>query len=307
MLQLLDLRRRYANTIALDSMSLEVERGKVVGFLGPNGAGKTTAMRVALGITTPDSGTVLWDHKPVNLSVRSRFGYMPEERGLYSTMTVIDQLEFLGCLHSLEATTARERALYWLNQLGIADAANKRLDALSLGNQQRVQLAATLVHEPELLILDEPFSGLDPTGIESLSNVLRERAAAGCAVVFSSHQLDLVESVCQTVVIVNKGRDVRRGSLDELTETDDRIRVVVRHANSDDWTRQIDGARIITSSGDSHLFNIDTPSVAPVILQAAQSAGEVRHFGYERLRLSEVFRRAVSFEPVSSEPVSSDK
>ncbi len=296
MLELTNLRRKFKDNIALDGMSLQVERGSVVGFLGPNGAGKTTAMRVALGITTPDSGEATWDNKKLNLATRSRFGYMPEERGLYSTMSVIGQLEFLGCLHNMAPRDARDKGTYWLERLGLAGVGSERLDALSLGNQQRVQLAATLTHDPELLILDEPFSGLDPTGIESLSNVLRQRAEDGVAVVFSSHQLDLVEDVCQKVVIVNKGRDVRTGTLADLTETNDRIRVEVRNPNDPQWTHKIPGVDVLTSNGDSHLVKIADASQSAAVMNAARSAGEVRHFSFERLKLSEVFRNAVRGE-----------
>src|SRR4051794_19955610 len=168
----------------------------MVGFVGPNGAGKTTAMRIVLGVLEPDSGEVRWRGRPVTAAARARVGYMPEERGLYPKMRVADQLVDFARLHGLGLPGARAAAATWLERLGLEQVARRRTETLSLGNQQRAQLAAALVHDPELLVLDEPFSGLDPVGVDVLSEVLRERARAGVPVVFSSHQLELVERLC---------------------------------------------------------------------------------------------------------------
>jgi ABC-2 type transport system ATP-binding protein len=184
------------------------------GFVGPNGAGKTTTMRIILGVLGADSGEVRWRDAPVDPAVRRRFGYMPEERGLYPKMRVRAQLTYLAALHGVAAPEAA--ADRWIERLGIAERAQDRVEALSLGNQQRVQLAAALVHEPELLVLDEPFSGLDPVGVDVLSGVLAEYAATGVPVVFSSHQLELVERLCEAVAIIKDGRLVASGTVDEL-------------------------------------------------------------------------------------------
>lgn len=291
MFELIDLRRSYNGKPALDGLTLRVDAGEVVGFLGPNGAGKTTAMRVALGIVRPDSGTLLWQGKPIDLATRLRFGYMPEERGLYSAMKIIDQLIYLGRLHGMTKAAARSASMEWLERLGVGDRSSERLDALSLGNQQRVQLAAALIHEPEVLILDEPFSGLDPTGIEALSKVLQEQAANGRAVVFSSHQLDLVEGLCERVVIVSNGRDVINGTVADLTETTDRLLVEV-DAPTNDWAKDLQGVEIM-SAGKQLQLRLAAGIEAEHVLLAAQRAGKVRHFSFERKRLSEVFRTAV--------------
>jgi len=184
------------------------------GFVGPNGAGKTTAMRIILGVLSADAGEVRWHGRPVDAAVRRRFGYMPEERGLYPKMRVRAQLVYLAALHGVtDPLAAADR---WIERLGVAGRADDRIEALSLGNQQRVQLAAALVHEPELLVLDEPFSGLDPVGVDVLSGVLAEYAATGVPVVFSSHQLELVERLCEAVAIIKDGRLVASGAVDEL-------------------------------------------------------------------------------------------
>jgi ABC-2 type transport system ATP-binding protein len=195
-------------------VSFAVEPGQMFGFVGPNGAGKTTAMRIVMGVLAPDRGEVRWNGAPLDHRVRTRFGYMPEERGLYPKMRVRTQLAYLASLHgAAEPEAAADR---WIGRLGLTERGGDRVEQLSLGNQQRVQLAAALVHEPELLVLDEPFSGLDPIGVDVLSGVLAEYAATGVPVVFSSHQLELVERLCEAVAIIKDGRLVASGTVDEL-------------------------------------------------------------------------------------------
>src|SRR6202050_2045966 len=215
-LELRGLSRRYGDIVALDDLSLEVPSGLVVGFLGPNGAGKTTTMRAIFGLTDLEAGVVRWDGAPVTQAARRRFGYMPEERGLYPGMRVGEQVEYLGRLHGLGTTDAAAATRAWLDRLEIADRWDSKVETLSHGNQQRVQLAAALVHQPELLVLDEPLSGLDPSGIDAIGRVLVDQAKAGGCVVFSSHQLDQVEDLCERVTIIDHGRLVISGTVDEL-------------------------------------------------------------------------------------------
>ncbi|HXQ85935.1 MAG TPA: ATP-binding cassette domain-containing protein, partial [Gaiella sp.] len=200
--------KRFGEVTALDGCSFNVERGRMLGFLGPNGAGKTTTMRAIFGLVELDTGAVLWDGRPIGPVERLRFGYMPEERGLYPRMRVREQLAYLGRLHGLNARDADAAASEWLTRLGLADRADAKVVELSHGNQQRAQLAAALVHTPELLVLDEPFAGLDPVAVRTLAQVLRDEAARGVAVLFSSHQLDLVEEICEEVAIIDRGRIV---------------------------------------------------------------------------------------------------
>jgi ABC-2 type transport system ATP-binding protein len=185
--------KRYGDHLALDSMSFTVSPGEMFGFVGSNGAGKTTTMRIVVGVLSPDSGAVRWGETPVIRQDTTRFGYMPEERGLYPKMTVAKHLIYLGRLHGMSASAAQSSMVRWTDRLHISDHRTKTIDSLSLGNQQHVQLAAALIHDPDVLILDEPFSGLDPVAVDAMSGVLREKAAQGVPVLFSSHQLDLVE------------------------------------------------------------------------------------------------------------------
>ncbi|MGZ4155528.1 MAG: ABC transporter ATP-binding protein, partial [Actinomycetota bacterium] len=217
MLELTDLSRRFGDVVALDGVTFTVPEGQIVGFVGPNGAGKTTAMRIALGVLEPDGGEVRWRGRPLDAEARRRFGYMPEERGLYPKMKVLEQLVYLARLHGLTRADASSRAAETIQTLGVAERAHDRVETLSLGNQQRVQLAAALTHRPDVLVLDEPFSGLDPVGVDVLSGVLRGEAADhGVPVVFSSHVLELVERLCDRVVLIDHGRIVAAGTIDEL-------------------------------------------------------------------------------------------
>jgi len=212
-LQLDALTKRYGDISALNRCSFEVPPGTLVGFLGPNGAGKTTAMRSVLGLVVPDGGSVTWLGKEIDQTTRLRFGYMPEQRGLYPRMKIGAQLTYFGRLHGLGAATANAAAMRWLDTLSLGSRSGNRLEDLSHGNQQRVQLAAALIHDPELLVLDEPFAGLDPLGVSAMAEILAERAANGAAVVFSSHQLDLVEDLCELVVVIDEGHIVLAGPL----------------------------------------------------------------------------------------------
>jgi ABC-2 type transport system ATP-binding protein len=216
-LELRDLRKRYGETVALDGASFTVGAGEMFGFVGPNGAGKTTLMRIVLGVLAADGGEVLWRGAPIGEPERRRIGYMPEERGLYPKMRVRDHLVFIARLHGVEEERAGASADRWLDRLGLTERADEVVEALSLGNQQRVQLALALVHEPDLLVLDEPFSGLDPDGVDALSGALQtEIAERQVPVIFSSHQLELVERLCDSVAIIRDGRIVGSGPLDQL-------------------------------------------------------------------------------------------
>ena len=216
-LELRDLSKRYRETVALDGVSFDVAEGQMFGFVGPNGAGKTTTMRIVLGVLAADAGLVRWRGAPIGIEERRRIGYMPEERGLYPKMRVRDQLAYMAELHGIAAPDALASAEHWMERLAISARAEDPVEALSLGNQQRVQLAAALVHKPDLLILDEPFSGLDPDGVDALSEALLEEIRTrNVPVVFSSHQLDLVERLCDSVAIVAGGRIAVSGRLAEL-------------------------------------------------------------------------------------------
>ena len=293
-LELRDLARRFGDVVALDGLSMVVPSGQVVGFLGPNGAGKTTAMRAVFGLVHLDRGEVRWRGELVRPEDRRRFGYMPEERGLYAGMAVRDQLVYLGRLHGMLASEARVAADRWLGMLGVADRATSKVESLSLGNQQRVQLAGALLHQPELLVLDEPLSGLDPTGIDAVSAVLAEQAAAGRTVLFSSHQLDLVEHVCESAAIIDAGRLVAAGTVDDLTAAGQRRLVVqVRSDRTGSWADGLPGASVSRVDGGMVRLVLDPGADPQQVLAYAMRAGAIETFAFERRRLSEVFREAV--------------
>lgn len=294
-LELTGLRRNFGDVVALDGLSFSVPPGEVFGFLGPNGAGKTTAMRAIVGVTALDSGRVTWAGKPVDADARRRIGYMPEERGLYGGMKVGEQLEYLARLHGLSAAQARTAASHWADRLGLAGKHQMKVEELSQGNQQRVQLAAALVHEPELLVLDEPFSGLDPVGVDAMSEVLAERAAAGVTMLFSSHQLDLVEHLCTSVAIIHKGALVAQGTVDKLARGG-QLRVAVKVAGDDEalWTSRLAGLAVVERvAGGTATLSVASMDDAQAVLDLARRAGPVEQFGFERRRLSEVFRDVV--------------
>ena len=285
--------KRYGATLALDGVSFAVEPGQVFGFVGRNGAGKTTTMRIVLGVLAADAGAVRWRGSPVDAAVRRRIGYMPEERGLYPKMRVRDQLAYLAELHGATRSDARAATDHWVERLGLSDRARDRVETLSLGNQQRVQLAAALVHEPELLVLDEPFSGLDPVGVEVLAGALRARVDAGVPVVFSSHQLELVERLCDTVTIVEAGRVVADGTVTALRSGGPRrLRVSVEAEPS--WADGVTGVTAVTREQGSLLLELAGDADDQAVLDAARRSGRVRSFRREAPSLTELFREVVS-------------
>jgi len=293
-LELKGLTRRYGDLVALDDLSFTVAAGQMFGFVGPNGAGKTTTMRIILGVLEPNAGQVLWRSRPMTDEIRRRIGYMPEERGLYPKMKVRDQLEYLAQLHGLTSREARESAAYWIERLGVAERASDRVEALSLGNQQRVQLAAALVHQPELLVLDEPFSGLDPVGVDVLAGVLAERAAEGVPVIFSSHQLELVERLCEAVAIINRGRLVAAGRVNDLRADGRGRKYQVEVAGAPtDWAARLPGTSIVDKRNGRLVLELGEGADEQALLDAARAAGRVTHFSAVEPSLADVFRQAV--------------
>ena len=289
-LELIEISKHYGDLTALDRLTFDVRPGEMHGFVGPNGAGKTTAMRITLGVLASDSGMVRWRGEPITPEQRRRIGYMPEERGLYPKMRVADQLTYLAELHRIPAPQAKERTFHWLERLGIDDRAEDAVETLSLGNQQRVQLAASLVFDPELLVLDEPFSGLDPIGVDVLSQVLLEVCREqNVPVVFSSHQLELVEKLCDRVTIIKDGRLVASGDVDELRRT---------HGGNT-WRLELaDGAASeFTFTGAESLapgiFRLDPDTDPQQLLDHGRRHGEVLNFGREQARLADLFREVV--------------
>ncbi|SHH00754.1 ABC transporter ATP-binding protein [Streptoalloteichus hindustanus] len=288
--------KRYGDVVALRDMSFEVRAGEMFGFVGSNGAGKTTTMRIALGVLAADSGEVRWNGAPITFETRRRIGYMPEERGLYPKMKVAEQLAYLAELHGSGSAAARRAADVWIERLGLTEKRDEEVQKLSLGNQQRVQLAAALVHDPEVLVLDEPFSGLDPVAVDVMSQVLREKCDQGVPVVFSSHQLDLVERLCDRVGIVRSGQMVASGSVAELRSgTTERVMVDVDGAGYG-WVDELTGVRVVERQGSRAVLELGDGVDDQVVLRAASAAGRVREFAPHRPSLSELFRNVVTEE-----------
>ena len=295
MLEVDGLTKRYGATLALSDLSFSVRPGEMYGFVGANGAGKTTAMRIMLGVLAADSGAVRWQGRPVTFETRRRFGYMPEERGLYPKMRVTEHLVYLARLHGLDQGAATRSAGVLTERLGVAERRNDAIEKLSLGNQQRVQLAAALVHDPEVLVLDEPFSGLDPVGVDALAGVLLERARRGVPVVFSSHQLDLVERLCDSVGIINAGRMVAAGTVEDLRSQGGRrqLLVIVRDAPAG-WAAAVPGVTVVSERRGELVLELADGTDDQEVLAAASRAGRVEHFSWRQPTLTELFREAVT-------------
>jgi len=286
--------KRFGPVTALDGCTFAVRPGRLTGFLGPNGAGKTTAMRAVFGLVQLDAGTVRWQGAPVRAADRARFGYMPEERGLYPRMRVRDQLTYLGLLCGRRPGDVVRSVDAWLERLGLAQRAADRLDALSHGNQQRVQLIAALVGEPDLLVLDEPFSGLDPMAMEAMAGLLSGLAADGATVLFSSHQLDLVQDLCQDVVIIEHGRIVLAGELSELRAKVPQRFVDIRYRGpAPDWSRLT--AVTVVAAGDGQVrLRVGADTDVAAVLAAVRDRADLVSFSYQPPTLSELFRQAVT-------------
>ena len=296
MLAIEGLTKRFGSHTALDGVSFDVRPGELFGFVGGNGAGKTTTMRIVLGVLSSDGGSVSWQGRPIDADVRRRIGYMPEERGLYPKMKVAEQLGYLARLHGMSASDAAAAVDRWTERVGVATRRADAVEKLSLGNQQRVQLCAALVHDPDVLVLDEPFSGLDPTAVETMSAVLAEKAASGTPVIFSSHQLELVERLCDRVGIISAGRMVGVGTVDELRSGETRRVDVVGPPPS--WADAVGGVSVLETGerpgGPWTRVALDDGTDDQDVLRAAAAAGPVREFTPYRPPLTELYREAVA-------------
>jgi ABC-2 type transport system ATP-binding protein len=294
MLEFAGATKRFGSLTALDGCSFEARPGRLTGFLGPNGAGKTTAMRAVFGLVELDAGDVRWNRRAITPAVRARFGYMPEERGLYPRMGVRDQLVYLGELCGRSVAEVTGSVDDWLERLGLAARAKDRLDVLSHGNQQRAQLIAALVNEPDLLVLDEPFSGLDPLAMEAMAELLRQMAASGVAVLFSSHQLDLVADLCEDVVIIERGHVVVAGELEELRAAVPQRFVEIRFRGpSPNWSLVPRVSILEADSGRARL-RVESAADVAALLSAARDGTEILSLAYQPPTLSELFRQAVA-------------
>jgi ABC-2 type transport system ATP-binding protein len=292
-LQLTGITKNYGTRRVLDDVTFPVESGHLTGFVGGNGAGKTTTMRIVLGLLSSDGGTVTIGGAPLTADARRQFGYMPEERGLYPKMKVLEQVVYFARLHGFSKTDAVDRSTALLTELGLGERLNDNIEALSLGNQQRAQIAASLVHDPEVLILDEPFSGLDPLAVETVAGVLQERASRGVSVLFSSHQLDVVERLCDDLVIIAGGTIRASGPRDALRERHSAPRWELESTGDVGWLRDEPGVDVVDFEGGSAVFDVDAAETAQRVLRRALDGGDVARFSPQRPSLSQIFKEVI--------------
>lgn len=302
-LEIHQLHKLFGSTTALDGMDFTVHPGELYGFVGSNGAGKTTAMRIALGVLKADSGEVHMNGRPLTFEDRQRFGYMPEERGLYPKMKVGEQLVYFARLHGKSKSDATKAMEYWTERLGVHMRRGDEVQALSLGNQQRVQLAAALVHDPHVLVLDEPFSGLDPLAVKDMSQVLREKARQGATVVFSSHQLDLVERLCDRVGIASLGKIAAEGTIDELRDDGADAVVEITSPETHAVAAALRPLGVEPDLSDNRHVRLHLPENVSdqQILQAALNVGPVHGFVHVRPSLTDLFGDIVETPKPSSD------
>ncbi len=287
------LTRSFGELKAVDDVSFTVPGGVLTGFVGGNGAGKTTTMRLIMGLLAAHGGEVLWDGAPITTQVRRRIGYMPEERGLYPKQKVLDQLVYLGELSGMTAAAAKAAILEHLERFGLEDRAGERVEKLSLGNQQRVQIIAALMSTPDALILDEPFSGLDPRAVDSMADLLREHASRGIPVLFSSHQLDLVERLCDRLVVLAHGRVVAAGTVDELRSGGPELYRLTLGGDAG-WVRDLAGIHVHDVDGTTALVEPADDASRQALLRAALDRGDVVDFARRVPALSEIYREVTA-------------
>ena len=303
MLDVNKIDKRFGDVKALDGVSLTVPRGGIIGFLGPNGAGKSTTMRAIMGLIAIDAGSITWDGRPIDAGVRRRFGYMPAERGMYPKMTVGDQVVYFARLAGLSGADAERSADVWMERVDIASRRDDEVQALSSGNQQRVQLAIALVHDPELLILDEPFSGLDPVAVETMKSILVDQVGRGTSILFSSHQLDLVSDISRDVVIVDGGRIVLEGDVRDIRERSTFRYASIGFADDTAWQPTFDGMEIIDRQPRSVRLRLPDSHDPSDLLADANRAGRVVEFSFAPPDLSEVFLASIGRSTLETEPV----
>ncbi|SMX71182.1 ABC transporter ATP-binding protein [Brevibacterium linens] len=290
MITLENINRSFGDKQVLHDLSFDIGDGRMTGFVGSNGSGKTTTMRILLGVLAADSGRVLVDGTPITADHRGAIGYMPEERGLYPKMPIIDQLVYLARFHGLTRQAAKKRGLDLLEQLDLKGEPTDTLESVSLGNQQKVQIAAALIHDPQALILDEPFSGLDPVAVDRTLNVLTSFAASGAPVLFSSHQLDLVERLVDDLVIINDGRLVAAGTTTELRRQRSLPEWTLQTDADLGWVRGLPDISVVELDGNWARFTAPDADSAEAVLRKALTVSSVSSFGPHEVALNRLFQ-----------------
>jgi ABC-2 type transport system ATP-binding protein len=291
------VRKAYDTKVAVSDLSFKIEPGTMFGLLGPNGSGKTSSIRMMIGITVPDSGSISLFGKPFTRDVLKRVGYLPEERGLYKKMKVLDQLVFLGQLHDLDAATAKKRSLEWCERLQITEAIHKKTEELSKGMQQKIQFISTLLHEPELIIMDEPFSGLDPVNATLLIDVLVDLRKAGRTILFSTHRMDQVEKMCDAIALIHRSHLVLSGSMSEIKSAYPRNRVQVNFTGDSTFLQHpsVEEYKDYNGRAEIKLDTVDgvEPDAQPLLAAAVARGTRISRFEITAPTLEDIFIEAV--------------
>jgi ABC-2 type transport system ATP-binding protein len=290
--ELAGVTKAYENKVAVDNLSLSIDSGQMFGLLGPNGAGKTSSIRMMMGITIPDSGRVSLFEKPFDRESLNRVGYLPEERGLYKKMKVLDQLVFFGRLHGLTVIEARKRATAWASRMEIAESLNKKTEELSKGMQQKIQFIASLLHDPGLIVMDEPFSGLDPVNAVLVERTLLELKDQGKAILFSTHRMDQVEKLCDSICLINNGHAVLAGKVREIKATYERNRVIVEFEGGFDFLQSEEIAEAKNFSGHAEI-RLKEGGNAQKLLHEAAAVATIYRFELVEPSLEEIFIKTV--------------
>ncbi|QJS95441.1 ABC transporter ATP-binding protein [Dolosigranulum pigrum] len=295
MLEVSNLRKSFGETVAVDGLSFTIEPGEIMGLIGQNGAGKTTTFRLILNLLVANAGQTLWNGESIGEGLLDNIGYLPEERGLDEKLTVEQQLLYLGQLNGMTKREVTESIDTWMERFQVKGDRKDKISSLSKGNQQKVQLIATLMHEPDLIILDEPFSGLDPVNAELLENGIRHAAKRGASIIFSSHNMANVESLCQSVVMLKNGRQVLGGTIDEVKSLFDRLKIYLEAPIATAELEAISGVQSVEQLDARHrLIHIEQEAVGRDVFEAAHQSGTVYQFSQQAPTLEEIFKeRAV--------------
>ncbi|QTJ42673.1 sodium ABC transporter ATP-binding protein [Dolosigranulum pigrum] len=295
MLEVSNLRKSFGETVAVDGLSFTIEPGEIMGLIGQNGAGKTTTFRLVLNLLVANAGQTLWNGESIGEALLDNIGYLPEERGLDEKLTVEQQLLYLGQLNGMTKREVTESIDIWMERFQVKGERKDKISSLSKGNQQKVQLIATLMHEPDLIILDEPFSGLDPVNAELLEDGIRRAAKRGASIIFSSHNMANVESLCQSVVMLKNGRQVLGGTIDEVKSLFDRLKIYLEAPITTAELEAISGVQSVEQLDARHrLIHIEQEAVGRDVFEAAHQSGTVYQFSQQAPTLEEIFKeRAV--------------
>ncbi|MGD6965439.1 ABC transporter ATP-binding protein [Rossellomorea vietnamensis] len=288
-LSLNNVTKRFGKFTAVDDLSISIPEKEMFGFLGGNGAGKTTTFRMILGLLDPSAGTITWNGKKIDYSTSPEIGYLPEERGLYPKMKVNDQIIYLARLRGMDKREAEKELEYWLERFNVPEYKTKKVEELSKGNQQKIQLIASIIHKPKLLILDEPFSGLDPVNVELLKDAVADIKESGTTIVFSSHRMEHVEELCENLCIMHKGTPVVHGGLKEIKRSFGKKNVTI-HADYDlSFLQTLSGVTKTKKTTEGIQLQVQSEDIAQDVFNEVVKKGFVRKFELEEPSLNDIF------------------